>query len=201
MMTMMKKVGECRSDSLSQDKGCCRQSFPPHCNEAAFCWGFFVKVLWNRFFFWRAGHFNKKIRICPFTHCTEAGLAEVRNFCTLLRLRWKWLPMQSWLIPVKFFKKRSWQGLWKSWNLDGNLDGANANAKCFFWVFWNIFITFSIYNDCYGYLKRFWLKCRELRQKLMLVLCIKSCIVFALEICTEHPLKLLIHIFAAGFML
>ena len=119
---------------------------------------------------------------------------EVLRFVqqSLLRLRWKRLPMHSWPYSCKVLQEEKLTRLLESrvefWT--EICRWGKRKPKMFLWVFWHISIFFSIHNDCYGYLKRFWLKCRELRQKLLLVLRIKSFIASALEICTEHPAKL-----------
>ena len=144
-------VGECKSDSLSQDKGRCQQSFPPHCKESAVCWGFFVKVLWNRFFFWRVGHFYPKARIRPSTHCTEAGpFAEVMKFCALFNKICSGWGGRGFLCRVDLFLSISSRrevdkasGI-KSWILDGNLHGVNANVNVSLSLLTHFFITFSI---------------------------------------------------------
>ena len=119
---------------------------------------------------------------------------EVLRFVqqSLLRLRWKRLPMHSWPYSCKVLQEekltRPLESKVEFWT--EICRWGKRKPKMFLWVFWHISITFSIHNDCYGYLKRFWLKCRELRQKLLLVLRIKSFIASALEICTEQPANL-----------
>ena len=70
---------------------------------------------------------------------------EVLRFVqqSLFRLRWKRLLMQSWPIPVKFFKKRSWQGLWnQKFNFGHKPIRDKRKLKIFLWAIWRIFYHF-----------------------------------------------------------